>query len=809
MPPKRKRAGQQQQQQQQQQQEEEEEQQQEQVSRPPAGDCHSRRATRQTPVLPPRPGTTWTTTSAAPRTPAAAAATTGSSPVANASSQLQTPVPIPTPPGVPAAARGRGRPQTAARPRLTTSAAVQTRVPVPVVRPASPSSAAAAGQSMSGASPRENVGPADVVAGPDSITCHNVPQPPPPAPPGRRAPAALPPRLHHRPAPPVVTPVLPPKPPTLAVNDRGPPRADRNIDKVVLGNLCFRTWYPSYYGKEVLGGDGALGHVRRGSGSGSGRGSGSGNRDAGQDTSGGGGGNKHSRRDRDAQPAMLERLYVCPSCFKYAKELVAWRGHVRICERSGSVPGKKIYTHPRGRRRVLVAHEGGKGSGGAKRRRGGDGGARYTEEIVQDEGEWSIWEVDGEKNGLFCQNLSLFAKLFLDNKSVFFDVSGFNYFLLVYTPPPAKAPVPGTEPAAAQGRPLPQVTGFFSKEKMSWDNNNLACILVFPPWQRKGLGALLMGASYEMSRREGILGGPEKPISDLGKKGYKRFWSGEISRWLLGLETQAREVQTPTQQQQQQQQRQEGGDDRPAQREEVVVDVNDCSRGTWIAAEDCLSVLREMGVVEDAGMGYGKPGGVGGGEENDDDDDDDEDDDDEAAEDDQASDMTDSAGGQEQDAGLTRSSEDDDGNGNGNGNGTNKTADAAAGLKLVPRVRVDKEAVRRYVARHRISLERTCDPDGFTEGYAVQAAGDGDGDGDGDGGAGGFGYDHTYGMDGVITGGFDSWPDGVSFSYMLATCLSIYLERLHFIVFSLPHRTSRIPTYTDMQHNVLFIFKSP
>lgn len=55
-----------------------------------------------------------------------------------------------------------------------------------------------------------------------------------------------------------------------------------------------------------------------------------------------------------------------------------------------------------------------------------------------------------------------------------------------------------------------QVVGFFSKEKMSWDNNNLACILVFPPWQKQGLGQILMGASYEMSKREGRLGGPEK-----------------------------------------------------------------------------------------------------------------------------------------------------------------------------------------------------------------------------------------------------------------------------------------------------------
>ena len=55
-----------------------------------------------------------------------------------------------------------------------------------------------------------------------------------------------------------------------------------------------------------------------------------------------------------------------------------------------------------------------------------------------------------------------------------------------------------------------QVVGFFSKEKLSWDHNNLACILVFPPWQRNGLGRLLMAVSYELSRREGKVGGPER-----------------------------------------------------------------------------------------------------------------------------------------------------------------------------------------------------------------------------------------------------------------------------------------------------------
>lgn len=305
---------------------------------------------------------------------------------------------------------------------------------------------------------------------------------------------------------------------------------------------------------------------------------------------------------------------------------------------------------------------------------------------------------------LFCQNVSLFAKLFLDNKSVFFDVTGFNYFLLVYTarsasspqpPPPPSSSLGTMAPAAQSRRAAPQVVGFFSKEKMSWDNNNLACILVFPPWQRKGLGALLMGASYEISRREGILGGPEKPISDLGRKGYKRFWAGEIARWLLSLDAKkprggsvraaAAKVED-----------REGG---PETEQELLVDVGDCSLATWIAPEDCLSTLRDMGVVSDGGLGPGKPAVQGG-----------------------------SSGS------GSRPKAEFDGHGHDGGSqgvaGDEGEAEAAAeaeegeqeaeGAKQVMRVLVDQDAVRRHVAAQRLSLERACDASGFVEGYAMR-----------------------------------------------------------------------------------------
>lgn len=171
------------------------------------------------------------------------------------------------------------------------------------------------------------------------------------------------------------------------------PRADRNIDKVVLGDICFRTWYPSYYGKELLG-DASSGYAGK---AGSAQSSGKGTKAGSASTGGDGSAKTSSKRGSGGggEASMLDRLYVCPYCFKYSKELVSWLGHVRFCERSGRMPpGRKIYTHPRGRRSVLKAVPEVKRGPGKRT----NSGIRHVEEVVTDRGEWSVWEVDGEQH---------------------------------------------------------------------------------------------------------------------------------------------------------------------------------------------------------------------------------------------------------------------------------------------------------------------------------------------------------------------------------------------------------------------------
>jgi histone acetyltransferase MYST1 len=165
------------------------------------------------------------------------------------------------------------------------------------------------------------------------------------------------------------------------------------------------------------------------------------------------------------------------------------------------------------------------------------------------QGTISVFEVNGSDHKVYCQNLCLMAKLFLDHKTLYFDVEPFLFYILTEV-----------------DKKGCHIVGYFSKEKESPESNNVACILTLPPYQRKGYGKFLIALSYELSKIEVMVGSPEKPLSDLGKLSYRSYWT-----WvLLDILKDA----------------------------QGTVSIKDLSHQTSITAEDIISTLQALNMVK-------------------------------------------------------------------------------------------------------------------------------------------------------------------------------------------------------------------
>ncbi|OZC08799.1 hypothetical protein X798_04216 [Onchocerca flexuosa] len=164
--------------------------------------------------------------------------------------------------------------------------------------------------------------------------------------------------------------------------------------------------------------------------------------------------------------------------------------------------------------------------------------------------------VDGNIAKDYSQNLCLLAKLFIDHKTLFYDVEPFLFYVLTIWN--------STGCHLADNLDILKVRIFF-QQKCSLENN-LSCILTLPSYQNKGYGRFLIDFSFLLSRREGITGTPERPLSDMGNLAYRSYWRSIVLEYFK----------------------------RPSSASFAALTLEDIAKTTGVSVEDIMQTMKDL-----------------------------------------------------------------------------------------------------------------------------------------------------------------------------------------------------------------------
>ncbi|KAF1744677.1 hypothetical protein MXB_3381 [Myxobolus squamalis] len=149
--------------------------------------------------------------------------------------------------------------------------------------------------------------------------------------------------------------------------------------------------------------------------------------------------------------ATVCKLHICEFCLEYRKTSSIMQRHLTMCK-ARHPPDREIYRSS----------------------------------------NLSIFEIDGQNYKNYCQNICLIAKLFLDHKTLYYDVEPFLFYVLTFN----------DETGC-------HLVGYFSKYTF-----------------------FLLMLGYLLTREEGLTGSPEKPLSTLGKLSYNAYWNCAVCAYL-------------------------------------------------------------------------------------------------------------------------------------------------------------------------------------------------------------------------------------------------------------------------------------